>query len=275
MWYRYVNELDKVELQAEHALSEKDLAKLGEHCRQVGQRPIQVKYHRRWTYCVWVVRPTRRCLELLRKLLKRATNGYKIYLVELARDFLISQPCLREALALVLVRSLTVLRRQLRVTYEKGTFYWGKRGPLSIALYVDRPKKGAKATDQPCVHIELRLRGIAQLRRFGLQTLAQLLDPGFDSAWSRVVNIVHVPRKKAVLGRLLGKREVSGTALRKRADAFIRRGAVVKAEEIFAIQNVKIASDRQAREERIHLPRSLPRSDFNVWCRTLRPAALI
>lgn len=267
MRYTFVNNLDKVELQVEHPLEEKELENLRGHCHEAGQCPIAVEYHRRWTFCVWVVRPTVRCLRLLREMLKQATNGYKVYLVELARDFLIPDANARAALEKTLVRSLTIQRRALQVKYEKGTFYWGLRGPISIALYVDRRRKGSDWTNPPCVHIELRLRGTAQLRRFGLQTLAQLLAPDFDSAWSRTVTFVHVPRKKAALGRLLGMSDVSGTALRKRADAFMKRGAVLDAQEVFAVQNVKIERRSKSDVKRFHLPRGLTRIDFNVWCR--------
>lgn len=271
----YLDEIDKLELHVERALETEDLTKLRKHCWSADQRPIKVDYHRRWTCCVWVTRPTGRCLKLVRKLLKRAANGYKVYLVELARDFLIASDRARTALGGVLVRGLAIRRRALQVKYWKGTFYWGWRGPLSVALYMDREKKGAGAASTPCVHVELRVRGTAQLRRFGLQTLAQLLAPDFDAVWSSSVDFIEVPRKKTTLGRLLGKRDVSGTALRKRADAFLTRGKVVNAEEIFAVQNAKVKCSQDGCIERLHLPRTLAKLDFNEWCRGLEETTLI
>ena len=131
-----------------------------------------------------------------------------------------------------------VMRYQRQAVYvaDKRTIYFArrtdgagnKRGRVGC-MYWDRPSKLASAHQgQPCVHVEIRLTGSAALSAVGIASASDFLTFDHMQFWASAISLYDLPAKTE-LGRHIGGRDnsrVSGTALRKRADKFIRKASV-------------------------------------------------
>ena len=122
-----------------------------------------------WRFTWNVTRPTAALLELFASY--RVT--YRMSAIEIALDIPVDGPRglvhLRSAMKTHLV---VRLRRVPQVWRDHATLYWAPRSSTrNLALYIDH---GSKFDLGPHVHLDLRLRGVAALRRYGIYGIESL-----------------------------------------------------------------------------------------------------
>lgn len=264
----YVDEADRVRIRLDKPLPRSAGIQLKQAgCVRVSQRPIHLEYHPRWAAELRITRPTQACLVSLEELLGENRIGSEPCALEIARDFLTSEPNSRAYIEQELLRSIVLRHRLPRVKRSGSCYFWGHRGDdVRIAMYGDRPHKQPDLSwAAACVHIEIRLLGAPTLRKYGVWSAGDLSHFDYESAWKRAVDMICLPANKSALGRLLGPKNVSGTALRKRATRFLAQGAI-RNSTLFAVQNVISPGDNGARRQ---LPRRITRMDFNDWTRAV------
>ena len=127
-------------------------------------------------------------------------------------------------------------QRQAVQVEDHTTIYYGRRADVAGnkrgrvgCMYWDRLSKLASAhKGHPCVHVEIRLTGSAALSAVGIASASDFLTFDHMRFWASAISLYDLPAKTE-LGRHIGGRDdggVSGTALRKRADKFIRKASV-------------------------------------------------
>lgn len=155
----------------------------------------------------------------------RATPHY----AELAWDIICNNP--EQALSVGEWRHASIWFKSVRTRMEKpvkgATYYYaprtkaGAKGktPRVPVEYSDQPSKlRSEHAGQPCSHLEMRVRGMGALHQVGLYSLADLAQFDHLAYWRSAVEFYEVPGNKTALGRkLTGSRQISGTALRKKA----------------------------------------------------------
>jgi len=88
------------------------------------------------------------------------------------------------------------------INFIRGTRYTSRRrwGVQQLVTYADRPSKASKAAPEaPCVHIEWRSNGSAQVRSIGIKGPSDLLGLDHRKFWRRHLILEEI--KVEVLGR--------------------------------------------------------------------------
>ena len=196
-----------------------------------------LKYNPQWKGKLDLYQPGAKALRLLiNDCLGEHVGALPIY-AEVAVDFIFRFRRHAAAFGDYLAQRI-VMRHQRQAVYvaKKTTIYFSrrtyvagnKRGRVGC-MYFDRPSKLASAHHgQPCVHVEIRLTGSAALSAVGIASASDFLTFDHMRFWASAISLYDLPAKTE-LGRHIGGRDnggVSGTALRKRADKFIRKASV-------------------------------------------------
>lgn len=214
------------------------VAKLQASCRgglTVTQR--RLKFNPQWKATLDLYQPSAKALRLLvNDCLGEHVGALPTY-AEVAVDFIFRSHRHAAVFGDYLAQRI-VMRHQRQAVYvaDNTTIYFArrtdgagnKRGRVGC-MYFDRPSKLASAHQgQPCVHVEIRLTGSAALSAVGIASASDLLTFDHIQFWASAISLYDLPAKTE-LGRHIGGRDgasVSGTALRKRADRFIREASV-------------------------------------------------
>ena len=213
---------------------------LERHCGAVEVRAQQMPYNARWKCAIELRQPSLEALILL-----RAAVGHDVSVLltygEIALDFLCDDEKQANAMAKAFLRAAKMRYQREVVTAYDTTYYFGRRSDANgkrqghvLAVYADRKSKLAaarKTLSKPkCLHIEWRASGSASLAKIGLVSLDDLINFCHCCFWQANVRMYESPRKTE-LGQMLhalsgSMREVSDTAHRKRANAWLNRHAV-------------------------------------------------
>lgn len=213
---------------------------LERHCGAVDVRLQQMHQNARWKCLVDLRQPSLEALMLLRAAVGRDISVMPTY-GEIALDFPCDDEEQANAMAWAFLRAAKVPYQREVVTACETTYYFGRRSDATgkrqghvLAVYADRKSKLAAARKMPpkpkCLHIEWRASGSASLAEIGLVTLDDLINFCHCCFWNTHVHLYQLPRKTE-LGQMLhllsgSAREVSDTALRKRANGWLKQHSV-------------------------------------------------
>lgn len=197
----------------------------------------RLKFNPQWKATLDLYQPSAKALRLLvNDCLGEHVGALPTY-AEVAVDFIFRSHRHAAVFGDYLAQRI-VMRHQRQAVYvvDNTTIYFArrtdgagnKRGRVGC-MYFDRPSKLPSAHQgQPCVHVEIRLTGSAALSAVGIASASDLLTFDHMQFWASAISLYDLPAKTE-LGRHIGGRDgagVSGTALRKRADRFIREASV-------------------------------------------------
>ncbi|MFA7268458.1 MAG: hypothetical protein WC073_03855 [Sterolibacterium sp.] len=262
---------DRITVWLDHPELPIKIAHLKRHCTNVEESLQQMPFNPRWKLKVELYQPTIEGLELLESAL-----GYEIAVcvtyVEIACDIRSTQKGqarkqLKDFLAGAYIPNL---RQTAQRDYM--TWYFGRRAnengiqPSVLVAYADKPSKlnnAQPAEKDLCdLHIEGRRAGTKGLKPQGIISLSDLIQFNHQKFWDNNLVMYQLP-KLAQLGRLLAadqgrSADVSGTALRKRAHAWIER---YSNEGAFVLHN--------ALRDYPQLKRHLSKVKFSEWLKMI------
>ena len=224
----------------------KQLQKLcrGETILVRGARPFDALYVSR----VELFQPQPEAIRLLNDIVESKGYAARVERVEVACDLISASREDTNALGAWILAHVTVPNMSHSVVTRKRTYYYARatteahearddatadenntpkrkarKVERNFVLYFDRRSKLAGPwRKRRCVHIEFRFRGQRTLEGKGLSTLADLAAFDHPAFWRQELKLRRFV-SKAKLGRWLDRdnADVSGTALRKRANVFM------------------------------------------------------
>ena len=233
-----VHGFDRIAVAIDCAAVSGPVAKLEASCRG-GMTVIQrrLKFNPQWKATVELYQPSAKALRLLvNDCLAEHVGALPTY-AEVAVDFIFRSHRQAAVFGDYLAQRI-VMRHQRQTVHveDNTTIYFARRADVAGnkrgrvgCMYFDRPSKLASAHQgQPCVHVEIRLTGSAALSAVGIASASDFLTFDHLQFWASAISLYDLP-SKTELGRHIGGRDdsgVSGTALRKRAEKFIRKASV-------------------------------------------------
>jgi hypothetical protein len=259
-----ISGFDRIHFWIDHPAPLLPLKSLRQHCRNIVIKKNQgYSYHAIWQCKVIVYQPDQEGLRLLADAIRE--EGYRVRpaYAEIALDH-ITKDCLgaRRVRNFILKHMLVPHCRDEVVCEKKQTFYFhrrtdgnGKQTAHVVTVYCDRPSKlRGEHKGKPCSHLEHRFSGANALRGIGIYCMEDFASFRHDAFWNSQLRLADLPRKTK-LARFLApkKAKCSGTALRKRADKFLRE---LRLEGVRVLQNIRLA-ERQIEQVLRPLPNSL------------------
>jgi hypothetical protein len=237
------------------------------HCRGVEFTCGQMLYNAQWKSAIELFQPTQTGLRVLQHALQDSSVAQQPSETEIVIDLIpnAAHRHLAKKLERAFVTVAVPKYHRREALYEKGTWYFERRtGPNGsprehvLTTYADRPSKLSnrhiRDGDPPCLHIEWRVTGVAAMQKLGLFTVDDLIAFQHKKFWPKHVYLHALPRKTD-LGRLLARakhasNEVSGTALRRRADRWLQQYATptVKGRSQFVLYNALRGTKRRLLE---------------------------
>ena len=231
---------DRIHILLDHSDWPLPWARLKRECENITQTPANIPYHPRWKVQLDVFQPTIACLVLLDSAL---TSGVALSInyVEITYDIPAKsshQANLRrnsflESAKQHYGRDTVVLDHQ--IDYFNPRYNGTNRSPRVLVIYADWPSYLLNAKPRvgstPCTHTEERLSGAAVIESEGIVSLQDLILFDHEAFWNRRLRFFRLPIQKTDLGRMLAvacgdKTNVSGTALRKRADRWTSKHSI-------------------------------------------------
>lgn len=161
--------------------------------RAVGKR-IRIKQVFRG-YLIFLHQPTTKTLDTLANKQRETANSYYYRLtmsrLDLAVDFLTTEREYANELQYHLERHLKLLYSREMGTVEYGdTVYWKRRGrQRNLTAYTEQAARMGGDTQEPCFHLELRLRKQA-IEKLDLQTINSLYTLNPREVFQRMVRYV-------------------------------------------------------------------------------------
>ena len=228
---RPVMGFDRVSFVMDHPSPDIRLPLIGRHCNSITLKPCEPqKYHPMWQSHVDLFQPSAQALNLICQFIG---NRYRVSLnyAEIAIDFLTETSGDAAEVHRFMLEHMTVPYLRHDVTHMGGTAYFAPRSmssgtatPHNVVIYSDRPSKlrSVAYLCQPCCHLEHRLVGLAEMENHGFFSLTDCAQFDHEAFWHKNLHLSQLPAK-VDLGRWLDPENsnVSGTALRKRADKFL------------------------------------------------------
>lgn len=198
-------------------------------CRDVKVLAEDNPYHRIWNTKIELYQPTPQALYALHETLG-CRNTSKVSYAEIAIDWLTQSRQLASHLGGYLLEHLRVPSARTDIHFEEETAYFnprstarGKRTPHVTVLYTDKPSKLlAGKYVLPCCHLEHRVQGHPACSKVGLNTIADCMDFDHVGFWRDALRLCDFESKAALGAILASNPNVSGTALRQRAEAFLK-----------------------------------------------------
>jgi hypothetical protein len=195
--------------------------------------PRRLPHHPDMSRMVWLSQPNKDKLIKLSSVIK---GNYRINRVELAFDFYSDD---RKALARLrkcLLRMLVFKKR--RKDPNKNTYYYcNYKNTIYLTPSADKCRmvlyrRKDQNTGKRCLHLELRLSGVEQLRRRGIETLDEMISFDHQDAWNTSLDI----RKPNLtsLGKILSSKAESRQGLIKTAKTWLSRKGTQDLQEILA-----------------------------------------
>lgn len=196
--------IDKVQLWFPDEPSETDLKKLRSCCAGwVDVDHEWMKGHSNWRCRLQLNQPEPDAF----KLLERIADHCLINGLEIALDLTLGdreEVCdLRQFIDAVLVKPKPGKQgtddagRRWPLDY-RGTLYFDRPGsPTNLVVYSDRP---SKMSDQPCVHIEYRVKGKGAVKRFGVSRPGDLASLNLKTFWAKHLKLETIHRDPSVVG---------------------------------------------------------------------------
>lgn len=263
---------DRIGLYLDHADWPLPIELLKKTCKGIEIAPANIPYQARWKQQIHLFQPTQATLGLLDEALQGSVT-VGINYAEIALDVL--HPDKRRVKA---IRNSFLASAKFRygrdvAIREESTYYYCRRTTGTNrtskipALYADKPSKlhnGRHYLDGlPCFHVEMRISRGDSLEKEGVVSLQDLLLFKHRACWERNFRFYRVPTQPTKLGRMLAladgaSTEVSGTALRKRANRWLARHRIKHGRSAnFVLHNALLASP--------HLAQQLTRMTFGEW----------
>ncbi len=110
----------------------------------------------------------------------------------------------------------------------------GKTPRVPVEYAHKRSKLRSEHAGRPCSHMEMKVHSMGALHQVGVYSLADLARFDHVAYWRRAVEIYEMPSKTERGKMLTGPRQISGTALRKKANNWIEKHSVA---DHFAMHN--------------------------------------
>jgi len=224
--------LDRPELPIEEEL-------LKEHCTKLDVHPKLMRHNSRWKLKIEVFQPTSEFIRVLAAALGSNISAIVTY-VEIACDFPAQSRKQAKQWRKRFLGAAQMKYQRQHVVRFKTTWYFGRRTDGKqrrenvLAVYADKPSKLNNAQPDaglpPCLHIEGRALGSANLEKLGIGSFSDLAVFDHQRFWEEYINIFMLD-KPTELGRHLADdcgEEVSTkpAALRKRSRAWIKRHTI-------------------------------------------------
>lgn len=217
------------------------------HCQdlkiEVGAMPFGKMYKAKLT----ILQPKPTIWSLLEAAVGRQIGVLLTY-VELVIDFIKSNIRSAKKFKRRFLGAAHVLHQHGSVTQvvgrEGATYYFatrsrpggGKRGNVPV-IYADKLSKLQSAhKGSPCVHLEWRIQGSAELRKVGLVTIADLQQFDHVGFWQERIRMRILPSKTQIGAILAGRKAktLGDEALRKRSRVMLKKFTLGDA---FILQN--------------------------------------
>lgn len=196
--------IDKVQVWLPDEPSEVDLRKLRSCCAgKVHVHHESMKGHSRWRCRLQLNQPEPDAVSLLERIADHCLiNG-----LEIALDLTLGdreEVCdLRRFIDAVLVKPKPGKQRiedsGRRWPWDyKGTLYFDRlRSQTNLVVYSDRP---SKMSDQPCVHIEYRVKGKGAVERLGVTRPGDLASLNLRKFWEKHLKLETIDRDASGIG---------------------------------------------------------------------------
>lgn len=262
----------RIGLYLDHADWPLPIEQLKATCKSIEIDPANIPFHARWKQQIDLFQPTQATLRILDQAFQGgATVG--ICYAEIAVDILHPDHRHIKAIRNSFLASVKLSYGRNKVVRKKSTYYFKRRTtgttrtPKNLALYADKPSKlhnGCHDIDSlPCCHFEIRISGSDSLENEGIVSLQDLIRFKHRTFWERSLRLYRIPSQPTKLGRMLAladgaSTEVSGTALRKRANRWLARHSIKHGQSAnFVLHNALLASPKVAQK--------LTRMTFRDW----------
>lgn len=208
--------VDTVQILTDRALTRDELARLRPHCHSVRQYRRQ---DRRYPYRLLIQLPESNFFCELKRLMR---THYCVNRVDLPID-LIVRNFVQARLTKRFCANNQVQRwhgKRQRSQYQ-NTMYWARDRwtRRNFAVYAD---KRSKLTDEPCCHIEYRIRGADACRRAGFSTIDDFINIDHRGIWEKELRFEYMPEK--ALERLIENMARRSLRRQNRNSARRRRG---------------------------------------------------
>lgn len=254
---------DRIGLYLDHADRPVPIEQLETTCSGIEIAPANIPYQARWKQQIHLFQPTPRALRILDEALKGGV-AVGISYAEIALDILHPDKRHLKAIRNSFLASVKFHYGRDEVILDESTYYYCRRStgttrtPKNLVLYADNPSKlhnGRHDHDGlPCCHFEMRISGSDSLEKEGIVSLQDLISFKHRAFWERNLRLYSVPTQPTKLGRMLAladgaSTEVSGTALRKRANRWMERHSISHERSMnFVLHNALLASPKLAQK---------------------------
>lgn len=228
----HVHGWDRVTVAIDRAAPLKHIRELSNACGGGAKLTVQtLKHNPVWKAKLDLFQPSPDAIDMLLDEYLADQIAAMVTYVEIAWDLIFSTPAQAQAYQVWFLERASMRHQRDRALLNRRTAYFsrrsakatGKRGAVGVA-YSDRPSKlSSKHSGRDCLHVEIRITGSKAAAAVGIASASDLHHFDHCQFWTRVIRLLEPP-KATDLGRLLGledQREVSGSALRKRAKKFI------------------------------------------------------
>ena len=192
--------VDTVGVRLERKPANPDLVALRKHCRTMHVASLH-RWNRGLKCRIHLHQPTAEAITLLDEIAKR--QRVVINMVHLTLDLIVCGRSEANALGNYINDHIVKLwHGKHEINFFGGTRYTSRQrwGVQQLVTYADRPSKASRAAPRtPCVHIEWRSNGSAQVRSIGIKGPSDLLRFDHRKFWRRHLILEEV--KFEVLGR--------------------------------------------------------------------------
>lgn len=210
--------IDTVQIPVRRALTRNELARLQPYCRSVLQFRRQIPDWR-YRYRLLIQLPQPAFFHELKNLVR---TRYCVNRVDLANDLIVADVAQARLIG-EFCRNYQGQRwhgNRQRSQYQ-NTMYWARDRwtRRNFAVYADRP---CKLTDEPCCHIEYRIRRADACRRAGFSTIDDFINIDHRGIWEKELRFEYMPEK--ALERLIENMARRSLRRQNRNSARRRRG---------------------------------------------------
>lgn len=254
---------DRIGLYLDHADRPLPIEQLATTCGSIEIAPANIPYQARWKQQIHLFQPTPRALRILDEALKGGVAAGISY-AEIALDILHPDKRHLKVIRNSFLASVKFHYGRDEVIRDESTYYYCRRStgttrtPKNLVLYADNPSKlhnGRHDHDGlPCCHFEMRISGSDSLEKEGIVSIQDLIRFKHRAFWERNLRFFSVPTQPTKLGRMLAmangtSTEVSGSALRKRANRWMERHSISHGRSMnFVLHNALLASPKLAQK---------------------------
>jgi hypothetical protein len=203
---------------------------LQKHCTKLVVQAKLFEFNPIWCSEIRVFQPDSTFFHLIYKNIRDGGYRVKFAYIEVAIDFITNTTSEAKAIKNSLLAHIHVptIKSKVRFSGISKTYYFsprslrGKKSQINFAIYHDKISKlNNSESSKCCCHAEVRLTGSNAISLFGITSIKDCLHFDHENFWAKKVQFVKLKSKVSLARKLNTSADISGTALRNRANIML------------------------------------------------------